>query len=152
MIPCTSDGLCADVLSVCLLGTSHDFLSESPLFTLCHECGLTLIYISHPINRGHNRAKRKSFFFFFFSFLFFLTTGWNFRDFSHGKFELFSPGKASCDRVALPMLRSILGVFSVSLVHRTLTWTTGPFNVRADVNACDCTGWYGHRKRACSES
>ena len=28
--------------------------------------------------------------------------------FSHGKFELLSPGKASCDRVALPNLRYML--------------------------------------------
>ena len=31
-------------------------------------------------------------------------------DFSHGKFELPSPGKAICDRVALPNLRCMLGV------------------------------------------
>ena len=46
-------------------------------------------------------------------------------DFSRGKFGLLSPGKASCDRVALPSLRCMLGDFSVSIIHRTLTWTTG---------------------------
>ena len=45
-------------------------------------------------------------------------------DFSHGKFGLLSTGKASCDRVALPNMLYMLGV-SVSIVHRTLTWTTG---------------------------
>ena len=46
-------------------------------------------------------------------------------EFSHGKFGLLSPGKASCDRVALPNLLCMLGVFSVSVIHQTLTWTTG---------------------------
>ena len=31
-------------------------------------------------------------------------------DFSHGKFWLLSPGKASCDRAALPNLQCMLGV------------------------------------------
>ena len=31
-------------------------------------------------------------------------------DFSHGKFGLLSPGKASCDRVTLPNLVCMLGV------------------------------------------
>ena len=39
---------------------------------------------------------------------------------------LCSPGKASCDRVALPNLRTVhAGCLSVSIIHRTLTWTTG---------------------------
>ena len=38
---------------------------------------------------------------------------------------MLSPGKASCDRVAPPILRCMLGVFGVSITHRTLTWTTG---------------------------
>ena len=59
-------------------------------------------------------------------------------DFSHEKFGLLSPGKASCDRVALPNLRCMLGVLSVSVNHPTRTWTTGFLNVRTDVNACDC--------------
>ena len=46
-------------------------------------------------------------------------------DFSYGKFGLLSLGKASCDRVALPKLQCMLGVLSVSIIHRTLTRTTG---------------------------
>ena len=60
-------------------------------------------------------------------------------DSSHGTFGLLSPGKASYDRVELPNLRCMLGVFGVSIIQRTLTWTDRIFNVRTDVNACDCT-------------
>ena len=42
--------------------------------------------------------------------------------FSYGKIGLFSSWKASCDRVALPNLRCMMGV---STIHRTLTSTTG---------------------------
>ena len=62
-----------------------------------------------------------------FLFNFFLTTVLSQWDFSHGKFGLLFPGKASCDRVALPSLLCMLGDFSVSIIHRTLTWTTGSF-------------------------
>ena len=34
-------------------------------------------------------------------------------DFSHGKFGLLSPGKANCNRVALPNLRYMLGVLVI---------------------------------------
>ena len=34
------------------------------------------------------------------------------------------PGEASCDRVALPNLGSMLVVFIVSIIHGTLSWTT----------------------------
>ena len=55
-----------------------------------------------------------AFFFFFFrctedSFFFFFNNCIIHWDFSHWKFELLSPGKASCDRVALPTY-SVLGV------------------------------------------
>ena len=46
----------------------------------------------------------------FFLFLFLFTPVLSQCDFSHGKFWLISPGKASCDRVALPNLRCMLGV------------------------------------------
>ena len=50
--------------------------------------------------------------YFYFEFFFFLlfTTVLSEWDFSHGKFGLLSPGKASCDRVALPNLPCMLGV------------------------------------------
>ena len=38
-------------------------------------------------------------------------------NFSDGKFEFLSPVKTSCDSVALPDLRCMLGVFSVSIIH-----------------------------------
>ena len=62
--------------------------------------------------------------------------------FSNGKFGLLSPEKASCDRVALPNLRCMLGVLvfpqqlinvnlcgrlgskhQLTIIYRTLTWT-----------------------------
>ena len=59
-------------------------------------------------------------------------------DVSREKFGLPSPGKASCDSVALPNLSSMLGMFcfhnppNSHIDHRI-------FNVRTYVNACDCT-------------
>ena len=44
---------------------------------------------------------------FFFFFLATVLSQWNF---SHGKCGLLSPKNASCDRVALPNLRCMLGV------------------------------------------
>ena len=61
----------------------------------------------------------------FFGFFFFLTTVLSQWDFSRGKFRSLSLGKASYDRVTLPNLQCMLGVFSVSMNHQTLTWTTG---------------------------
>ena len=54
--------------------------------------------------------------------------------YSHGKFGSLSPTKASCNRVALyPNLinyKMHAGSFRVSVIHRTLTCTTGSqFNV-----------------------
>ena len=43
-------------------------------------------------------------------------------DFSHGKFGLLSPGKVSCDRIALPNQNA--GLFGDFVIHRTLIWTT----------------------------
>ena len=49
--------------------------------------------------------------FYFLKLFLLFTNALSQWDFSHGKFELlFSPGKASCDRVALPNLRCMLGV------------------------------------------
>ena len=58
---------------------------------------------------------------------------------SLGKFGLPSSGKASCNSCATqPTMHA--GCFSVSVIHQTLTWTTGyrMFNVHTDVNACNC--------------
>ena len=45
---------------------------------------------------------------------FFCTAALSYWDFSHGKFRLLSLGKASCNRVALPNLRCMLGVLAFS--------------------------------------
>ena len=57
--------------------------------------------------------------------------------FSHGKFGLPSPGKASWNRVALPNLRCMLGVYFPNPPNSDMDY--GIFNVHTDVNACDCT-------------
>ena len=49
-------------------------------------------------------------FVFLIFILFFFRTVLSLWDFSHGKFGLLFPGKARCDRVALPNLRCMLGV------------------------------------------
>ena len=52
------------------------------------------------------------------------TTELSHWDFFHGKFWSISPGKASCDsRATQPTVRA--GCFCVSIIHRTLTCTTG---------------------------
>ena len=38
-----------------------------------------------------------------------------------------TPGKDSCNRLALPILHCMLGVSGVFILHRTLTWTTRSF-------------------------
>ena len=49
----------------------------------------------------------------------------------HGQFRLLSPGKASSHSTALPRFFIIFfPVCNVFVIHRTLTWTTGIFNVR----------------------
>ena len=54
------------------------------------------------------------------------------------KIGLFSPGKASSDRVALPNLRYVLGVWMFPNPPNS-DMDDRIFNVRIDVNACDCT-------------
>ena len=74
-----------------------------------------------------------------FVFVFLETTVLSCFDFSHGKLGLLSPAKAGCDRVTTHNELYVLGVLSVSIIHQTLIWTTGSFNVHTDGNACDCT-------------
>ena len=56
------------------------------------------------------------------------------------------PGKASCDRVALPNLTGMLGVLVFPSTKSDMDCRI--CNVRTDVNACDCmhAGVFGHRK------
>ena len=53
------------------------------------------------------------------------TTVMSQRNFFHGKFRSLCPGKASYNRAALPNLPVHAGCFSISIIHRTLTLTTG---------------------------
>ena len=71
----------------------------------------------------YKRGCMPSWFFCFFCFLLstIVLSQW---DFSHRKFRLLSQGKASCDSCfTQPMVHA--GCFSVSIIHRTLKWTTG---------------------------
>ena len=71
----------------------------------------------------------------------FFTTVLSHLDFSHGEFGLPSLGKASCDRVALLNLRCMCWVYNISVSKNPPNYDMdyGIFNVRTDVNACDCT-------------
>ena len=68
----------------------------------------------------------------------------------HGKFGSPYLGKVQQEQ-RYPFL-SVCAVFSCV---QTMVWLPvfGIFNVRTDVDACDCIrGLYGHRKRVCTES
>ena len=81
----------------------------------------------------------------------YFTTVWSHWVFSHGKFRLPSLRKAGChSHAAQPMVHA--GCFVVSIIHWTLTWTTGSFNMCTDVNAFGCTEGYMDTVRVCTES
>ena len=64
-----------------------------------------------------------------------------------GKWGCFPPGKASSHRTALPFFLSLcVQCFRVSVIHRTLTWTTGSLTcVRDHCYTCVYThGGFGH--------
>ena len=72
--------------------------------------------------------------------------------------RIFPMGKSGClpwgkpaATVALPNLLCMLGVL-VFHAPPNSDMDYGIFNVRTYVNACDCTGVYGHHKRVCTES
>ena len=74
----------------------------------------------------------KDFFFFFYNCIVplgFLPTG------NSGCYP--REGQLRQSRVTLPAVPA--GCFSVSIIHRTRTWTIGSLNVCTDVNACGCT-------------
>ena len=70
--------------------------------------------------KGYNHANLKDLAFFFF------TTVLSQWDFSHGKFGLLTPQESQLrqSRATQPTVHA--GCFSVSIIHPTLTWTTGP--------------------------
>ena len=83
---------------------------------------------------------------------FYRTTVLSHWDFSPGKFGLLSPGKVSCDRVAVLHLRCMLGVL---VFHNPPNSNTDyrTFNVRTVLCMQLHTGMYGHRrKRVCTDS
>ena len=84
--------------------------------------------------------------------LYYFTTVLSHWDFSCGKFGLLFPGKASCDRVTLPQPAVHAGCFSVSIIHRTLTWTTGSLKCAQMLIHTVAHVVYTHRKRVCTES
>ena len=113
-------------------------MPQSPVFLITGlflhslELGITMPHTPHttPHTTHHTThpASLQFCFFSFFSFLFFIfifykcMSPW---DFSRGKFGLLSPGKVSCNRVALPNLLCVLGVLVFFMIYRTLSWTTG---------------------------
>ena len=73
---------------------------------------------------------------------------------SCGKFGWRYLGKATAAaRAALPIPNSACGSFVCPYKGTAAKQRCGIFNVRTDVNACDCT-WrlYGYRTRVCTES
>ena len=81
-----------------------------------------------------------------FFFLFFFTTVLFQWDFFHGKFRLLSPGKASCNRVALPNLLCMLGVWCFHHPPDS-GMDYGIFNVRTFMHAI-AHGVYGHTRES----
>ena len=74
-------------------------------------------------------------------------------DFFHGKFELLYRGKTSCDRLALPNLYCMrVGCFSVSIIYRTPTWTTGSLPYGQMSMHAIAQREYRHFNRVCTES
>ena len=86
------------------------------------------------------------------SIFFFFTTVLSHWDFSNGKIGLPSPGKASCNWAVLSTIMVHAKCFSVSIIHQTLTWTTGSLTHAQTLRHVICKGVYGHCKRVCAES
>ena len=57
--------------------------------------------------------------------------------FSNGKFGFTFPAESQLRQSRATQTTVHAGCFSVSIIHRTLTWTTG--SLTCDVNACDRT-------------
>ena len=70
------------------------------------------------------------------------------------KIRVAFPGESQLRQSRAIQPTAHAGCFSVSLIHRILTRTTGTLTCAHNyVNARDCTrGVYGHRKRVCTES
>ena len=70
-----------------------------------------------------------------------------------GKSGCFFPGKASSRQIRATQPTARAGYFSASIIHQNSDIDYRNFNVRTDVNACDCTwGCTDTRKGFCTES
>ena len=139
---------------MCLCQTLHFHSNFDDLFTftfllfttvLSHVQDDSYMYLCQTLHFHGN-------FDHLFTFIFLLfTTVLSQRNFSHRKFGLPSLGKASCNSRATQSTVHA-GYFSVSIIHQTLTRTTGSL-VCAQ---CSCMwlhmGVHGHRKRICAEN
>ena len=110
---------------------------------------LIIIMITNNINNDDNHHIHHQYLKKLNSYFLLFTAVLSQCDFSHWKFGLLSTGKTSFDRVVLPNLLCTLGVKTQLMSHNP----PNIFNVRTDVNACNCTrGCTGTRKRVCTES
>ena len=78
----------------------------------------------------------------------FLTAILSHWDFSHGKFGFLSPEESQLQQSCATQPTAYAGCFSVSIIHRTLTWTTGSLTcAQMLMHAIAHKGVYGLRKR-----
>ena len=103
---------------------------------MVHSCGLGLVILCINFHCFLINQGMKKYCYFLKKILF--TTVLSQWDFSHGKFGLWSSRKASCDRVMLPNLWCMLGIW---VFHNPLNsdMDYGMFNVLTDGSACHCT-------------
>ena len=62
------------------------------------------------------------------------------------------PGESQLRQSRATQLRVHAGCFSVSIIHRTLTWTTGTLRCAQMLMHAVAHSLYGHCKRVCTES
>ena len=129
---------------------------------LCHgRCFHFLKSIVYPVNVIIMVIKKKWIHIYFCAhfpilrdikeFFFFYITVLSHWDFFHGKSRLLSPGKASCgSRATQPRVHA--GCFSVSIIHQTMTWTTGSLALAQMLMRAVAHVGCGHCKRVCAGS
>ena len=75
------------------------------------------------------------------------------RGFLPWEIRVAFPGESQLRQSRATQITMHAGCFSVSIIHRTLTWSTGSLTCTQNVNLCDCTRVCTDiRKRVCSES
>ena len=95
---------------------------------------------SHPITINYTSPTRATLGHFTSTFYIF-TNILSQRDLLHRKIRVAIPGENQLrhSRVTQPTVHA--GCLSVSIIHQTLTWTTGSLTC-GHINACNCTWWY----------